>query len=622
LINFIVNTSILPEKWFEIDQADFVSLDIETDGLDPFINKIILLQIKFDTETFIFDVRNLHSGVISIVLRYIKDKLILGHNIKLDLKFLKRYFNFEPTNVYDTMITEVLINNGLASQYFSLKELVQKYCNISLDKDIRDNFINNYSVEITQELLNYSALDVEYLSKIKDIQVEKIRDQKQLKVLELESKLIPVIVDMEINGIGLNSEEWINISNKVRLEVERIKLEIKNDIISEISKRAIKNCLEIANLICIPVKSKKLTDQLESSSDLEEIKSWLLENINLNSTKQLPAILREIYKVQILGPKGYYPLPNTNEKVLNKISNEYPIINKILNYREQSKSLSTYGEKFLEHINPITEKIHCEYNQVGAASGRFSSSRPNMQNIKRESAYRSCFIAPEGYKLGTFDYSQQELRIMASVAKEKEMIEAFKRGEDIHQLTADKVNVVRTIAKNINFAMGYGSTEYGLYKNFGIPIKDGEKYIKDWFNAYTKVKDFMNGVGDFVIKNLYSSTLLGRKRFFEDRHLFESYWDEQRWVGSIKREGANHIIQGTAADCTKRALCYIYYRNPFGEKLKILLQVHDEIVVKLSDDIINNAKAFIEDCMKEAEAEFLIDIPAEVKGDIDVVWKK
>jgi len=618
MFTLIQNTSILPTTFFEIEQAQEVSLDIETDGLDPFINKIILLQIRFADKTFIFDVRNLHSGVINIVLSYVKPKLILGHNLKFDLKFLKQYFKFEPTKIYDTFVAEALINNGLRSPYYSLKELVSKYCMTNLEKDVRSDFIDNYNINLNQEHLMYAALDVEYFSQIKEQQVQKLGEQNQLKILELENRLLPVLVEMELNGVNLNIEKWKSIYTKVGEELVSLSKSIKKRMVSDIlntSNLKFKNCLEVVNEICIPAKTKKLQSTLEQLTDTGSISSWLEENINLNSNKQLLMILNKIYKLNV---------KNTNEKTINKLLDKSDIIKELLIYREKSKEFSTYGEKFLSHIHPITGRIHGEYNQLGAASGRLSSSNPNMQNIKRGSNYRTCFIAPEGHKFLTLDYEQQELRVMASISREPSMTEAFQRGDDIHQLTANKVGVIRDTAKNINFAMGYGSTEFGLYKNFGIPQDLGKQYIDAFFNSYPKIKEFSVAIGDFVAKNLYSSTVLGRKRYFEDRKLFRDYRDESTWFDSIKREGVNHVIQGTSADCTKKALCNMYYNNPFGEDIKLILTVHDEVVV----DFINKegleikVKEFCEKAMKDTEAEFLVNIPPAVKGVTDFVWSK
>jgi DNA polymerase-1 len=511
------------------------------------------------------------------------------------------------------MIVEVLINNGLGNPYFSYKELVNKYCAVTLDKEIRNDFINNYNIQLTQEHLLYSSLDVEYLSKIKEKQIKIITEQGQVRIMHLENALTPVIANMELTGVNINVEKWKELYTNLGIEIDAKRKEIKHDLIENILKTKYTNCYDLTQVVCIPVKTKKLTEQLKSLSEQEAIASWLEENININSNKQLLAVLTKIYNIDV---------KNTNEKTINKLSKGNPIIDKIMYFREMHKKYSTYGEKFLGHIHPLTGKIHCTYNQVGAASGRLTSDDPNMQNIIRGSAYRECFHAPEGYKFLVFDYEQQELRIIASLSREPTMTDAFQKGIDIHTLTSEKVHVSRPTAKNINFAMIYGSTEYGLYKNFSIPLEDGRRYLQELFETYPQVVTFKKSVSSFVLKNLYSRTLMGRKRFFKDRHLFESYKDEQKWIGSIQREGTNHTVQGSSADCTKLAMITLAKENPFGDDYKLVLQVHDEVIILIKDEIAQRAFDFTNKILLDTEQKFLVAIPAKVKGNISQVWTK
>jgi DNA polymerase-1 len=245
--------------------------------------------------------------------------------------------------------------------------------------------------------------------------------------------------------------------------------------------------------------------------------------------------------------------------------------------------------------------------------------------------FRKCYIARPGYKFYTADYSQLELRLIAEIGREIEMISAFKLGQDLHKKTAtilydkliEEINrSERSRGKSLNFAINYGSTEYGLYVNFGIPIEEGREHLKKFFSGYKYLKSFIKLAGDQVIKLGYSITPLGRKRFFKDRSLFKDAYERERYIATTKREGVNHIIQGCAADVVKLAMLNIFRNNPFGEDLKILLQVHDELVIEFKDGLDKEVKEFVDREMIFALQKFLNDVPAMVDGKIDTCWSK
>jgi DNA polymerase I len=361
-----------------------------------------------------------------------------------------------------------------------------------------------------------------------------------------------------------------------------------------------------------------LTNELLSITDIDCIKEWVRNRINVASPLQMKSILN------LLG----IPVKDTNEKTLNKYKN-HDIIKLLLEYREQGKLISTYGESFLEKLHPLDGRLHSEFHQLGTHSGRFSATKSAHQIPKDkddapiEESYRSAFIGGDNELILSADYSQIELRLAGSASGEPEFIKAFQNNIDMHVLTATKLfkcsieeisSDMRKRGKTLNYAVGYGSSEYGLWKNFDISIDEGRIYLDDFFKGFPVFGEFVEGTGDAVIKLGHSVTMTGRRRYFITKGL-------ERWqIDGIKREGVNHVLQGTCADIVKLAMISIFYSNPFGNLLKIVSQVHDEIVIKIHKDIKEGAEDFVRECMLKAEQPFLGAIPASVDIKIDVRW--
>lgn len=612
----------LSNFFLDFRKTTILFLDTETSSLDIFSSELFLIQINTTYNIYVFDVRKLGKVFTTYLIQLIKDsrKLVVGHNIKYDLKILLFHTGELLTNVYDTMLTEILLTAGVGEKFYSLSELVDKYCEVVLDKEIRDQFIN--ASDISDDMLEYAATDVKYLPVIYKQQMELIEKNSLLRTLELECKLAPVVADMEYTGVHLDDKHWNILTGEAFKNAEKL----KEDIVFKVSENILrtlpnKNLLEYLNLIGVPVTTKKDKTLYASVTEPSAINRFLVSLINVSSPQQIKNIIKLYHSIDV---------ESTSEKILKEYK-EFELINKILEYRENFKKGTSFGKSFIEKINPVTGKIHAEFNQLGTASGRFSSGKPNLQQIVRDSEYRDCFIADPGYKIITIDYSQQELRIAGALSREPKFITAFNTGLDLHTLTAsilfevDYANVTkeqRYTAKTWNFAVLYGSTEYGLNYNFGWDIAEARDLLKKYYEGYPKLSEFKSKFEDLVEKLKYSTTMLGRKRFFESRGIFEDIKEYERYIKKIRREGFNHAIQGTGADITKSALCNIFYNNIFGDDLKIIMCVHDEIVCLVEESIAEKAKEFIEEQMLMAEQIFLKEIPASVDGKISNVWSK
>ena len=608
-----------------------IGLDTESVGLDYFNDKFLLLQVCVNNHIYIFNVEKLGEH-----LNYIVDlvneskKVCIGHNIKYDIKVLKVNTDILIYNVFDTMVIEGVLTAGLGNNFSSLAGLLNKYLGIELDKDIRDDFIGANT--ITQEMYLYSALDVKHLNNLRKVMETALVENKLMQVANVENKLVPIVAQMEYNGVLINDKLWNKLTNSATRKVDILKTSLESSLLDNIkSKLKKKNALEMLEFLSVPVTLKRDRVPLQAITDFDYAFSQVKSKVNFGSHKQLLRIL------QLNG----IPAKSTNAKDLDHIKNEYPILNELMSFKEYSKKISSFGTEFVQKINPKTGRLHCNFNQLGTSTGRWSSDSPNLQQIPRvkdkedkdyeSSLYRKCFIARPGYKLLTVDYNQAELRLLGAVSGEPEFIRAYQEERDLHQLTGSYIffkefeevtKDERWIAKQVNFAIGYGSTEYGLYYNFGIPIDEGREHIKNFFKAYPYIKYFVDYAGEIIWERKYSVTPYGRKRFFDNKYLFDTSWEAKKYKASIIRKGVNHIIQGGSADILKLSFIDIYYDNPFEDGLRILMSVHDEGVYEVREDIVNDAIPFVMEIMESTEQKFLGEIPAKADYTVGDYWSK
>ncbi len=624
MFEYINDYHQLGEFQKELLVANEIYLDTETTGLDPFTDDLLLIQTKLRDRTFIFDCTLLEQKYINFIVQLIQDshKPVIGHNIKFDIKFLKQKTGEMLTNIYDTFLTEVIITNGVGDHYPSLKDLVKKYAGVELNKDEQKNFIGNK--EITNEKLIYASLDVEYLKDIFDKQQEKIVETKQQKVVDLEMRLIPAVVQMELNGVLLNKDKWEGLAKQAEEKSNILAKEFTDMLFERVSFEDYPNMYEAwkASGIKMP-KTKKFEREMSSIVDPSFYKEKLKESFLVSSAKQVKSMLK------LAGIN----VASTEEDYLLEYGIDDPLITKLIEFRGEFKKSSTSGENFIKVINPITNRIHGEFNQMGTRSGRFSSKNPNMQNIMSDEEYRSSFIAPQGKKFICADFSQEEYRLAGAISKEPAIIEAYKSGYDMHTKTASIVHNIpieqvskqqRQSAKTINFSILYGTTEFGMARKQKMSVDDAKKIINTFYSGYPILYTYQKVAKEIIENKLMSTTLTGRKRFFENKTFFTdtNAWKERsKYYSRVTREGFNHIIQGTGGDVIKIALCKLYYDNPFGEdKFKTILTVHDEIECEVDESIAEQAYDFVVHCMTSSLQPFLGEIPAVVEAKISNHW--
>ena len=529
---------------------EFVSIDTETTSTDAISAELVGLSFSVEEKkAFYVAVPANYEEALKIVQifkpLYESDKIMkIGQNIKYDYEVLTRYGVTLQGKMFDTMIAHYLIQPELHHNMDYMAETLLGYQTIHIEELLgpKGKKQKNMRDLSPTDIYEYAAEDADITLRLKNVLEPRL---KELGVEELfwniEMPLVRVLADMELNGVCLDTEALQDTS---KIFTERMK-------------------------------------QYE-----QEIYKEAGEEFNISSPKQVGDIL--FGKMQILDkPKktktGQYV---TSEEVLQSLESKNPIVRNILNYRGMKKLLSTYIDALPKLINPRTGHIHTSFNQALTATGRLSSSDPNLQNIPVRTddgkEIRKCFIPEEGCLFFSADYSQIELRIMAHLSEDENMMEAFREGYDIHRATAAKIwhedidkvtDAQRKKAKQANFGIIYGITTYGLAQRMDIPNSEAKELIEGYFRTFPKVQAYMEQAKEEARAKGYAETLFHRRRYLADINSRNA-----TVRGFAERNAINAPIQGTEADIIKVAMVRIWERfKKEGIRSKMILQVHDEL---------------------------------------------
>ena len=512
-------------------------------------------------------------------------KTLIGQNIKYDYQVLKNYGIDIKNKLFDTMVAHFLIMPDMRHNMDLLAQTYLNYSPVSISTLIGkkgSDQLSMRSVDINL-IKDYAAEDADITLQLKNNFVPKLIEHELEKLFnEVELPLIKVLANIEREGINIDVPA-----------LKEFSLQLQNDI-------AIVEA---------------------------EIQSFAGTKFNVSSPKQVGEILFEYLKI-IDKPKktktGQYA---TGEDVLSKLESLHPIVAKILDYRELVKLKNTYVDTLPELVNKTTGRIHTSFNQVVAVTGRLSSDNPNLQNIpirtEKGRQIRKAFIPrDQNHILLSADYSQIELRIVASISGDTNMCEAFRLKKDIHTATAAKVfgvnedevtKEMRYKSKSVNFGIIYGQGAFGLASNLNIPRKEAQELINNYFKEYGAIKNYMDDTIEFARENGFVKTLLGRKRWLSDINS-----NNATVRNYAERNAINAPIQGSAADMIKMAMINIYNElknNNF--KTKMLLQVHDELVFDVYKPELEMVKPIIEKLMREA---LPLNVPVEVGIGVGHNW--
>lgn len=577
----------LPEIIDKLLTQPILAVDTETSGLDPYESKLLLVQIASPEKCYIIDATKVNLKPLKRLLENERSLKIL-QNAKFDYEMLLQQAGIELNNVYDTYLAERLLTAGLGMEV-NLAAIVQRYLNEKMDKSVRKTFYGANSIgHVSPDQLNYAARDVMVLFPIYCKQLRKLKQERLLAVAELEFKCVTAVGDLELAGCKLDVVKW----RKILTDVEQ-----KRDIVRT----------ELMEML--PSGGAKQSSMFGSDEYV----------INLNSQSQIMAQFARLNPPIIL--------EGTSEQELNKQGNRIEV-KKLLEYRSLEKTLGSFGEGVLAQIHPKTGRIHPNFLQYGADTGRFSCSNPNVQQIPATSDFRSCFIAEEGYRLVICDYSQAELRILAELSGDPGFIEAFRTGGDLHKLAASQMFQVavedvskeqRSAAKAINFGLAYGMGPQGLAVRIDKTVDEARTLIEVYFKAFSGVQKWLEKAGKDSVRLLYSPTPLGRKRYYKPIDREDP--DYRKKMGDIDRQGKNAPIQGANADMTKMALIFLREKLK-GYDARIVNTVHDEIVVEVREEQAEVVCKLVEAEMLRAGQEILKDVPIVADAKIADYWSK
>ena len=530
--------------------SEILALDTETTGTDPMDAELVGMSFSItENQAFYVPVPAERKEAIKIVREFEpvfknEKSLKVGQNIKYDMLVLQNYGIEVRGKLFDTMVAHYVLQPELRHNMDYLAEIYLHYQTIHIEELIgpKGKGQKNMRDLSPQEVYLYACEDADVTLKLKNILEQELKKNDAEKLFyEIEMPLVPVLVNIESNG--------------VRLDTEALKQ-----------------------------SSEHFTTRLQSIE--KEIYTLAEGEFNIASPKQVGEILFDKLKIVEKAKKTKTGQYVTSEEVLESLRNKHDIIGKILEYRGLKKLLSTYIDALPQLINPKTGRIHTSFNQTVTATGRLSSSNPNLQNIpirdEDGKEIRKAFIPDDGCSFFSADYSQIELRIMAHLSEDKNMIDAFLSGYDIHAATAAKIYKVdikevtadmRRKAKTANFGIIYGISVFGLAERMNVDRKEAKELIDGYFETYPQVKSYMDKSIQVAREHGYVETIFHRKRFLPDINSRNAVVR-----GYAERNAINAPIQGSAADIIKVAMARIYERfKAEGLKAKMILQVHDEL---------------------------------------------
>jgi DNA polymerase-1 len=572
-------------------QQTSVCFDTETTGLNPLTAELVGIAFSWEAGKGFYipfpEDQTEAQALIEVVRPFFEDENIekIGQNLKYDIKVLAKYNLDVKGPLFDTMLAHYLINPDMRHNMDILAETYLNYTPVSITELIGKKGKNQLTMRQVplEQQTEYAVEDADITYQLKEHFSKELGDANTQKLFkDIEIPLVRVLADMELEGINLDEKFLNSLAEDLNKDIKTLETKI----------------YEVAE-----------------------------EEFNIASPKQLGVILFEKLKLVDKPKKTKTGQYSTAEDVLSYLAKDHEFVQSILDYRGLAKLKSTYVDALPTQIEPSTKRVHTDYMQTVAATGRLSSNNPNLQNIpirtERGRQVRKAFVPKnEDYVLLAADYSQIELRIIAALSKEDNMIEAFKNGEDIHASTAAKVFNVplsevtreqRSNAKTVNFGIVYGVSAFGLSNQTNLSRSEAKELIDTYYQTYPKLKAYMSEQVDFARDNGYVTTVLDRRRYLKDINSRNAVVR-----GAAERNAVNAPIQGSAADIIKIAMINIHNKLKTGNyKSKMLLQVHDELVFDVYKPELEEIQTLIKTEMENA---FIMDVPLDVEVDTGLNW--
>lgn len=570
-----------------------IGLDTETTELDPYTGRLRLIQLAAPDGVSIIDLDAFANGgngglarnEALIPLKRLLESprpIKIAHNAKFDAKFIKHNLETDLGGVFDSLLASQLISAGDIEERHGLETVASRYLNESVDKSER---LSNWNFELSEAQLEYAARDAAVLLPLRERLIERLKAEGLVKCAQLEFECVMPVADIELAGFYMHKDRWL-------------------EQLAIVEKRRAELAEELQEVLA------------EESSQGSLFGGPQRDDINLDSHQQLTQALER------LG----IPVPDsTRNWKLQPLAAEYPVIATLLEYRTVQKALTSYGQNMIDLINPSTGRLHADFRQIGAPTGRFSCTNPNIQQVPHATEYRRCFSGhPSGRKLVIADYSQIELRILAEFSGDRSFIDAFNSGADLHRVTAAEVfNVAidqvsreqRDFAKRLNFGVVYGIGAQRFSIMTGLSVPEAENVLRKYFSTYRGLDTYLREAANRAVNERQARTASGRLvRFRYDEN-------DRQQISMTQRNGKNTPIQGTSADILKRALRLL--KDELRDtSARIVNIIHDEIVVEADADQAREISEKVERAMVAAGEEYLRTVPVKVETEIAEEWVK
>ena len=573
-----------------IETQPVVGLDTETTDLDPYTSRLRLIQLATPDRVYIVDFDQFANGdtrqseALAPLRRLLSAPrpIKIAHNAKFDAKFIKHNLGVDLGGLFDTLLASQRVGAGDIEERHGLETVAGRYLNELVDKSER---LSNWNLELTAAQLEYAARDAAILLPLREKLIERLKAESLIRVAQLEFECVMPVVDIELAGFFMHKDRWL-------------------EQLGSVEKRRMELAEQLQQVLA------------EESSQGSLFGGPQRDDINLDSQQQLTKALNR------LG----VPVPDsTRNWKLQPLAVEYPVIGTLLEYRTVQKALTSYGTNMIDMINPVTRRLHADFRQIGAPTGRFACTNPNIQQVPHAVEYRRCFSGyPEGRKLIIADYSQIELRILAEFSGDRGFIEAFNTGADLHRVTASQVfnttleqvtKEQRDFAKRLNFGVVYGIGAQRFALMTGLSVSDAENVLRRYFSTYRELDTYLRDAANRAVSDRQARTGSGRLvRFRYDEN-------DRQQVSMTQRNGKNTPIQGTSADILKRALRLL--KDELSDtNAQIVNIIHDEIVVEADADDAEAIAVKVERLMCAAGEEYLKTVPVKVETEIADEWVK
>src|SRR5436305_1173859 len=572
-----------------LSKAQVIGVDTETTDLDPYLSRLRLIQLANADGVFIIDLNrfadtDLKRGHALAPLRQLFSSprpIKIAHNAKFDAKFIKYNLGVDLVGLFDTLLASQLVSAGDIEERHGLAAITERYLNETVDKTER---LSNWEFELSEAQLEYAARDAAVLLPLRDKLIDRIKSLGLIQCAQLEFECVMPVVDLELTGFYMNKARWL----EQLAIVEKRRAELANEL------------------------QEMLGEGVAQASLFGPPRA----NINLDSQQQVTEAMNR------LG----IPLPDsTRNWKLQPLAAQYPVVAKLLEYRTMQKALTSYGENMIEFINPKTGRLHADFRQIGAPTGRFACTNPNIQQVPHAVEYRRCFMGhPEKRRLVIADYSQIELRILAEFSGDQAFIDAFNSGADLHRVTAAQVFNVsqdqvtkeqRDFAKRLNFGVVYGIGAQRFSMMTGLGVSEAENVLRRYFSTYRGLDTYLRESANRAVNERQARTASGRLVRFN----FDP--SDRQQISMTQRNGKNAPIQGTSADILKRAL-RLLKDDLRDTSARIVNIIHDEIVVEVDEGESEEIARKVEGAMCAAGEEYVQAVPVKIESQIASEWTK